>query len=258
MSSSKVDKADESSCQNCGAPADANFCPNCGQKTRLQRISLTTLLQETSANVFQINRGLFYSIIEFTRRPAISVENYLSNKRKQYLQPVAYAFTLASFYFLLSRLVDHNTYFDSALEGFVLASSDMENDKLIIERLTWFTRNYAFTALLMVPFFSLATFLVFINEKRNYLEHVVLNLYITGHQSLIYAFFAIASVFISNADLVEILTLFFSVAYAVYVLLTFFKAQHLALRLIKVMLGYGISLTLLVISIGAIGLVYIN
>lgn len=237
-------------CKNCDAMAEGNFCANCGQKTQLQRLSFATLIKDISDNIFQINHGLFYSIIEFTCRPAKSVENYLANKRKQYFQPIAYAFTLASLYFLLSKLVEHNTYFDSALEGFVLASTDMESDKALIDSLSLLTQNYAISALALVPIFSLATYIVFFNERRNYLEHVVLNLYITGHQSLIYALFSLFSIIVKSNDLLEILTLAFSVSYATYVLVTFFRNGHGLVRIFKVGISYLISLTLAILTLG--------
>lgn len=243
----QTNHSSDEKCKNCHSNVSGNFCANCGQRTNIQALSLKTLLQELSDNVFQINHGLFFSIVEFSKRPGISVSNYLACKRKRYLQPIAYAFTLASIYFLLSQFIEQSTFFDQITEGFKLASDNSEQDKLALSILNWFSKNYAFTALLIVPLFAGASKLAFINKGRNYLEHLVLNLYITGHQTLFYSFFALVSLLLEFEDLIETLTLITSMCFAGFTFYQFFEVKQVLMTVIKTLVYYACALVMMVV-----------
>ena len=234
-------------CKNCGAPVDGNYCSNCGQKTSLKPITLSSLMKDLSENVLQLEYGLFFTILELTKTPAETIKNYLDCKRKHYFQPVAYAFTLASLYFLLSQLVEHNTFINSVLEGVLLASEDSHSDKVLINGITWLADNYAITTLLVIPIFSLSSYLAFIKDDKNYLEHVVINLYITGHQSLIYSAFALLGILVTNSDLIETISLFVSVSYASFVLVTLFNRSNWPIRFLKVFLSYVLAISIMLV-----------
>jgi hypothetical protein len=239
-------------CKNCHQEVHQRYCANCGQKTSVEPLTMKRLMTEISDNVFQINHGLFFSIKEFTLRPAQGIENYLSGQRKQYFQPIAYAFTLATLFFILVKLTGHSTFVEQLFEGYLMGVE--KEDELMspgnLGLIARVSNNYAYTILLLVPVFALASKIAFFNEKRNYLEHLVLNLYITGHQSIIYGIFAILGLLVDYVDVMEIITLFLSMFYAFFVFCHFFKNTHILIRLIQVLISYLIAMVFLAIFLG--------
>lgn len=235
-------------CKNCDQVVDGNFCTHCGQKTKVDKINLPNFLNEVSETVFQVNRGLFYTIKELFVRPGHCIREYLSGKRKYHYKPIAYAFTLSAIYFLISKLTTGETFVSDFIEGF----SVYESEDRSMERLTylnWFAENYAFTVLLLLPLYSLASYLAFLKSGFNYLEHFVLNAYITGQQAIIYSAFAIIASIISDSDIVALITICISVAYAFIVFWQFFFKQSRVAVVFRSILAYAIYLILLVIII---------
>jgi hypothetical protein len=241
-------------CKNCDQKVEHKYCAFCGQKTSVQPLSTSRIIKEISDNIFQINHGLFFSIKELTLRPAQSIENYLNGRRKQYFQPIAYAFTLATLFFILTKLVEQSTFIDDLFEGFTLSAEDRmsavsdANTRVI----AWLSNNYAYTTMLVAPIYALASFIAFSNNKRNYLEHLVVNLYVTGHQSLIYGIMAVIGLIVTNVDVMELITLSVSMLYATTVFVKFFKAKHIVVRVFQVMLIYLIALIIFVLMINII------
>ncbi|MBT1450161.1 DUF3667 domain-containing protein [Glaciecola sp. XM2] len=202
--------------------------------------------------VFQLNRGLFFTIKEMTLHPAASITQYLAGMRTRYSQPITYAFTLATLFFLMTKLMGSTTFIDQLFEGYTNAANDEQSGvsdsmQALIE---WFSSNYAYTTLLLTPVYALSSYIAFANAKRRFLEHVVLNLYITGHQSLIYG----ASIFLAltgiRQDIVELMTLLFSMTYAIIVFTTFFKKKHVILMLLQALLTYALSIVFISLFMG--------
>lgn len=235
-------------CKNCDHSTEGNFCIHCGQSTKVDRINLHNFLSEISSSVFQINKGLFYSMKELFVRPGHSIREYLSGKRKNHFKPIAYAFTLSTIYFLLSQFLESGTFMNDAIEGFLNSSSTTpEGDTHELAILNWFAKNYAYTVLMLLPLFSLASYLAFLRSGYNYLEHFVLNAYITGQQAIIYSFAAILSLIINNHDLLASSSLYISIAYTVFVFWQFFSKQSRIAIVLRSILTYALYLIMLML-----------
>lgn len=67
---------------------------------------------------------------------------------------------------------------------------------------SWLLANYAYATLLLIPVFSLASYLAFFNYHKTYLEHLVINAYITSQQAIFYTVFVLAGTVI-DSEIVE-------------------------------------------------------
>jgi hypothetical protein len=230
-------------CKNCNQIATENFCANCGQSTKIDKINFPNFLKEFSDGVFQINKGFFYSMKMLFLSPGKSIQGYLDGKRKNHFKPIAYVFTLSTIYFLLAKFLGSETFFNDAMTGYAngangVNGSEEEGTHLVI--INWFAEHYAYTTLMLLPLFSLATSVAFLGSKTNYLEHFVLNAYIAGQQAIIYIIGATLSLII-NTDIIATLTLFVSMTYAFFVFWQFFSHKSrisVILRFIFVYLLY--------------------
>jgi hypothetical protein len=149
------------------------------------------------------------------------LNGFLSGKRQNHFKPIAYVVTLSTFYFLITQITNQNTWIDDIITGWMNSAVEKSNDIKGIGLLTWFSKNYAYTTLLLLPVFSFASFLSFKRFDKNYLEHIVINSYITGHQALLYSTFALIGLFFKN-DIVEIASLLVAITYAFWVYIKVF------------------------------------
>jgi hypothetical protein len=222
-------------CKNCGHTIEGNFCSNCGQKSSIERINLKSFSKEFVEGVFQVNRGFFYTLITLFTRPEASIQDYLDGKRKSHFKPIAYVLLLSTLYFLVSKSTNQGTLISSFFVGFSSYNSSQSVE--LPSALMWFADNYAYTTLLLLPIFSLSSYLLFNAYKKNYLEHIVLNAYITGQQAIIYLVFNLLSVIIHHKS-IELIPVLASVGYNFWVYQRFFDKSSLIKNTILTFLTY--------------------
>lgn len=168
---------------------EGNFCGNCGQNAKVKKINLKYLMDEIPDSLFQVNRGFLYTVKQLTLRPGHSIQEFLEGKRKPYYKPFAFFLITSTVYFLLPYLLDKNTFIDDLLLGFRdgMKENNVSADSGILD---WISKNQNYFILLFLPLFSFASYLAFIKSKYNYFEHLVINMYITGYQMIIYLIFS--------------------------------------------------------------------
>tara|TARA_R110000868_G_scaffold304437_9_gene565091 strand:- start:6764 stop:7504 length:741 start_codon:yes stop_codon:yes gene_type:complete len=237
-------------CRNCGHSVNGQFCSHCGQNSKVDRINFSNFVNELSESVFQINKGFFYTLREFFVRPGKSLKEFLDGKRKNHFKPIAYALTLSTLYFLITQITDQNTWIDDLISGWMNGVNGENPDTHVPKLLTWLSKNYAYSTLLLLPIFSLASYLSFLKFDKNYLEHIVINSYITGHQSIFYALFALAG-YIIESDLLELFPVLVAISYTIWVYWKLFSEGNRMINILRSVLTYIlyliISLALLLV-----------
>lgn len=237
-------------CKNCGELVKGNFCPNCGQDVKVRKINFSNFLTQITESVFLINKGFFYTLVNLFSRPGESIREFLDGKRKYHFKPLAYVLVLSTAYYFLSRIAEQSTLFDDLVNGFF--NFDAENENTLSPYIEWFSANYAYATLILIPLFSLASFICFLGYKTNYLEHIVLNSYITGQQTIFYSIFISLEIFSSN-ELLEVIPVFLSIGYAFWVFWGFFKDGSRVLNFIRSLGTYLLYLILCVAILSALG-----
>ena len=228
-------------CKNCGKIVEQKFCSYCGQNSKVGKINLSNFLNEISESVLQVNRGLFYTLKELFVRPGHSIKEFLNGKRKNHFKPVAYVLTFSTLYFLISRLVGENTWMNDLILGFSKGANDSKSGIEIPSFLTWLSENFAYATLLLLPVFSFASYLSFFGFGRNYLEHIVLNSYVTGQQAIFYSIFILLKIFIDSKYL-EIIPFLISISYAFWIFLQFFIKGNRIINILRSILTYFLYL----------------
>lgn len=224
-------------CKNCGQIVDGKFCNQCGQSSKVGKINLSNFLEEISSSVFQINKGIFYTFKELLVRPGDSIKEFLRGKRKNHFKPVAYLFTFSTLYFLISRVVGGSTMMNDVITGFSLATSHPEKGIEIPSFLAWLAENFAYASLLLLPIFSFASSISFSGLGRNYLEHIVLNSYVTGQQAIFYSIFILLKIFIDN-EFLELLPVVISMFYTFWVFWQFFTKGNRIINILRSVITY--------------------
>ncbi len=228
-------------CKNCDNRVDGNFCTHCGQNSKVEKLNLPNFLTEISDSVFQLNRGLLYTIKELFTRPGHAIRDFIQGKRKWYFKPIAYVLTLSTIYYLVSQISDSPTLIDDFLNGASAGVTDTGKDENSIAKFPivhWLSNNYAYATLLLIPIFSLASFISFLGLGRNYLENIVINSYITGQQAIFYSFFTVIGAFFDIHDFTVLSAVIISVLFNFWSYVQFFGNTKKAFVIIRLFLTY--------------------
>jgi len=236
-------------CKNCGLRVEGNFCSHCGQKASIGRITVANFLHEVSESIFQINRGFFYTLGELFVRPGKSIDEFLQGKRKRHFKPIAYLIALSTAYFLTTQITGQNTWVGDIITGWMNHATEQDANADLPEVATWFLTNYAYATLLLLPVFSLASYLSFFPFGKTYLEHIVINSYITGQQAIFYTLFIVVSTVI-DSYIVGALPLFIAIAYTFWVYWQLFPQGNRAVNILRSILTYILYLVFSVVLLG--------
>lgn len=224
-------------CRNCGHSVDGKFCSYCGQNSKVDRIDFRNLLNEISESIFQINKGFFYTLKELFIRPGSSLNEFLDGKRKNHFKPIAYVLTLSTVYFLISQVTNQNTWIEDLISGWTDRATAGKSGNEIPKILTWFVKNYAYSTLLLLPVFSIASYLSFLKFGKNYLEHIVVNSYVTGQQTIFYSLFAIIGT-VFKSKVLEALPFFVSFSYILWVFWQLFSEGNRTMNILRSIMTY--------------------
>ncbi len=240
-------------CKNCGNYFKGNFCNLCGQNIRVEKITLKNFIQELSDSVFQINHGLFYTMKSLFLKPGHTIREYLNGQRKIHFKPIAFVLVLATFYYVITEVFDINNLLDDVIQG---VNNTREERSDSIEKtpfFNWLSSNFAYGILLLIPFFAIGTYIAFLKSGYTYLEHIVINCYITGEQIIFYAILTIIGVIVGNYDIMISVAFVISVMYRFRTFIQFFKDSNsftVALRLLlSYLLFFIVLFTVLTISV---------
>ena len=221
-------------CKNCGNSFEGNYCNHCGQKAGFRRIDAKYVRNEIPNSIFQLDRGFLFTVKELFLRPGHSIREFLEGRRKSHYKPFAYLIVTFTLYSLSAYLMERGTYIDDLLFGFKTRMAD-NGQSTDVPTLDWISKNQVYVTLLILPVFSLASYLAFIRSSYNYFEHLVLNLYITGQQMVIYLF--LVFVFFEDNFMAGIPTLI-GFLYSLWVYHQFFDNKRTSVKLGLITLAY--------------------
>ena len=173
-------------CLNCALKYEGAYCPACSQKATVKRMTWKDFMQDLPKVLFNLDKGLWYTMKRLTIAPKAMLQEYLAGRRVRYLGPMQYAVLGVTIYFLLREIMKTPiTISAEALEKGANYDLGYAIGKIIRGNLKYFW-------LLNVLFFALPARLFF--GKYNYTEHLVISAYIIGHT----AFLSTFTLFISS------------------------------------------------------------
>ena len=95
----------ECTCLCCGTLFHGNFCPNCGQSSRIRRLTLSDTLNHTFSSFTSLDSRLVHTVRDLFTRPGYMVWDYIKGCRTEYFPPIQMLFSLATVYVLLSFVI---------------------------------------------------------------------------------------------------------------------------------------------------------
>lgn len=175
-------------CLNCGSSTVEEYCAHCGQPYRGgRRLTIRGLLAEFGHKFLNLERGLLRTARDLTIRPGLMMRDYVTGKRKTYVNPFAYLVFGTALNLIVYRLSGTR---EKALEairtefaqdpkmGAEMARSMSEQVEVLVDQ------NLYLLLLMAIPFTVLLR-LFFWRFGATFAEIAVLPLYTFGHVALV-------------------------------------------------------------------------
>ncbi|MBC3759262.1 DUF3667 domain-containing protein [Hyunsoonleella sp. SJ7] len=204
-------------CKNCHTTltSESDFCHACGAKVIRKRLTLKNLAQHIGETFFNYDNKLFQTIIDLFKAPEAVIDSYVSGIRKRYINPISFfgiSLTLTGFNIFIIRKF-YKKYLDASN---LFQSSEMysnEASKQIMESSADFSLEYSSLIYAsMIPIFALISWVVFINKRYNYTEHLVTYMYSMSLYSIVSVFLGLAILLIHPNSYMPFSAFFYVVA----------------------------------------------
>ena len=94
-------------CKNCGALSDdASFCPDCGQSTKVQLLTIGELISESLATIYNLDSKLWLTLLPLLAKPGKLTNEYVAGKRARYMPPFRTYLVFSLLFFVFVSLDD--------------------------------------------------------------------------------------------------------------------------------------------------------
>lgn len=86
-------------CRNCGARAEVNYCPVCGQETRIEMPTVGHFAAEFAEQTFALQGQLWSTLRSLLLRPGELTLEYVVGRRQRYVRPLRLYLALSILFF---------------------------------------------------------------------------------------------------------------------------------------------------------------
>lgn len=223
-------------CSICAHEIKLKYCPNCGQTYKNKRITGISILQDLFGNLFSLEKSFTKNIKVALVKPKELISNYWNGFRAYYYSPSKFL-TIASVFVLLHFLLVKDFL------GITFTSNTIST-------------HFAFL-LVNILLFSLISFLVYRKYKKNYNEHLVLNIYTVSLWSIIFVPISIGLNFLEIKNKYKVT---FFVLYLLFIFIWNSKAfsMTLAKRIFYIFLHFAMLFCIIAVLIYFTGSFKIN
>lgn len=187
----------QEACPNCGAAISKKekFCPDCGQKNRLPRITVGVLVKDFLQYIFNADRGILNLMKGLATRPGQVVTEFVEGKRKKYFNPFSFLAICIAFMVLMNSWIKPYRAYSYEVPQSVLAripdAATRDAYSLVVKRdaqvQDFFNRHMNFGTLITAPFFAFFLWLFFKRRGRNMAEIAVAFILLTAFISVVLA-----------------------------------------------------------------------
>lgn len=167
-------------CKSCNNEVYQNYCPNCGQPSKLKRIDGHYIAHEIE-HVLHFERGILYTIKELITNPGDNVRHYISENRARLVKPIIFIIITSLLYTIV------NGFFHIE-EGYL--KYDGISTTTTGRIFSWVQSHYGYANIIMGVFTAFWVKIFFKKYDYNFFEILILLCFVTGIEMLIYAFFA--------------------------------------------------------------------
>lgn len=198
-------------CKNCQTELTpkGDFCPNCGAKVIRKRLTLINIFRHFTETFFSYDNTFFKTFYHLLFKPERVIISYINGVRKRYIAPLSFfaiAISLSGLYlFVIRKYVPE--ILDMMLNSYEVIDA---NSATAGRKATDFAMEYnSLLNFVFIPFLALLSRLVFLKNKLNFTEHLVIY------------FYTISLISMVSVVLTILIVVFFSVPFVKFTILLY-------------------------------------
>ncbi|EDP71631.1 hypothetical protein FBALC1_04067 [Flavobacteriales bacterium ALC-1] len=172
-------------CKNCHTELQEqdDYCTKCGGKVIRNRLSFKNLFEHLSETFFNYDNKLLRTFTQLIKNPEDVIVGYIKGVRKRYINPISFLGLALTFsglsIFLIKKFYIQHLDFSTLFEG-VKVSQDIF-DATSGSALEYNSLFFSF----LIPVLALISWVVFLDKKYNFTEHIIIYLYTMSLLSII-------------------------------------------------------------------------
>jgi hypothetical protein len=167
-------------CKNCGTSTESNYCPYCGQRSTVHKVTFRETFEDLVDSLFSVNAPLLKTGMGMILKPGELLRNYLGGQRRRYYKPVSFFILTTVLYLIIRSLIGFDPFRNSMIR--------VEDGSLDSNSLTE-ARNYMLLNInnfLFIFVFTLAVFSkLFFFRRYSLAEFIAISFYFTGIYTLL-------------------------------------------------------------------------
>jgi len=219
-------------CKNCNTELSSDFCPNCGQRASINKVTFKETFQDFIDVIFSVNAPLFLTLKLLVVNPGKLFREYLSGRRKTYYKPVPFFILTALIMIFTRSMLDYDP-----MSNMVDMGGESINESLINSAGVFMSKNI--NNIIFSFVFAFAVFVkLFFSRSYSFAEYIAVSFYVIGF----YLFFTSVLIFglqylKPQFRMVPFILMFF---YVMYALISFLKKKN-AFTILKIIMVYFLS-----------------
>ena len=164
-------------CITCNHEHEENYCPNCGEKNGVKKISLSSIFEDAFSTITNMDKGFLFNIKNLIVNPKKITLDYLQGKRRGILNPMSYLIISVTIYLIVLSIFKVPKELVEARESYNPTMQKFGNEVGLFLR----TNIKYFWILSIIP---LGLALKIAYRKYNYVEHLAISSFIIGQATL--------------------------------------------------------------------------
>lgn len=245
-------------CVNCGRHTDTDFCPDCGQKMAVQKMSMKRVFEEFLSNWMGFDNRLGRTIAGMTLRPGVVINAYLNGNRVRYIGPLAFLLIMTAVLILTFDLfgLDVEDFLEQNQSAFQDVTSQGKSERQLEfqHKVTEFIAQYfRFFSTILIPFLAIAFRAFFRKAKFNFVERLVVAMYMSSHS--IWLSVIMLGIFAATDVLLNVPFIILSLFYYGFVLTRVFHEKNYFIGFLKAAGSYIWAFVLMLIIIITVSLI---
>lgn len=177
-----INEQEEHVCLNCGTNFVGKFCPNCGQKGNIERLTFREAFDNLLGIFTNFEHGFLHTCLDLCYRPGHMIKDYIQGHRVEYVKPVQLLFLLGTIYIFL-HFVIFQEWSNPSDPGTIDIIEDDNSLQPILTPLMNYLDNPTMLTLLLVVFLIGPNHFFFrkapFGKDMNYAEHFYSLVYIS-------------------------------------------------------------------------------
>ena len=229
-------------CKNCDSQFDGTYCPNCAQSIKANsRLTFKSIISDFFDNIFNLDKGFFYTFWNLIRRPGFVVQSFIDGKRKRFTNPVKF-FIIATASQALFEYFFMQKEQGIPFTNFSFLSNEMNQSMHLWNQILTLGNPILF-GIIKILIWPLPLYFLFKRLNYNLAELITGMMYFFSTVVILLMLITVIHNPITKNNLSMELVIIIATSYMIYALLKFYKNASMAWRLTRIIIALLILVT---------------